>query len=1203
MASTILVRAPLTPAVLSMANTTTTPLFRSVTSSAPALGKLDEKLRRLSVQATRPGDIHSQAKTHSGEKTAEDAVVAASAAVTPAGQRIAEYEQALTPSTSKRGHGTLPDAGLFPGFPSQGRQLVDFPNEILTHIFSYLQPGSHAAVALVSKRFYSLITTPHAWRMAFRRYFPGQEPGSHSDTSNSPVVLEDVAKSEAPLFSRLTSLASWRSEYLLRTRLLRSIASGKPGAIIGANGESVGAVRPGGGVKKATAVITYSSQLPWMVNRLHAVFSSTGKKSARVVHGASDLGVATASNPAIGKLESWGARESFAAAQLDEIFPQLTPYGLHDGPAAVPNVMDISQLYGSIIGEGFPGGRPLYRAMGSHGFSYLENHARTRSTAQDQDIPNISEDSEAVSAVWVAKSAAVPAVTRSMIAMLAGTTLGVVSAYSLAKADSGSRYAHNQVTARWVLCPGIPIIAIQADDSFSEKRRAMGRVWAVALNALGEVYYLQDVPTPAASPAPALGQRLSDVHEKLAWQAGRTARWELVELTRRSPTSDWFDAKNASLVLAASPSPPRSSSNSMKLSQEQLVAEAREIEKFIDLTPATYRSVYDDGWDMRRKLEVDFSGGRSGYSTEADGNAGESVFVISCGIEPNGRPATVTRFTRFATSATTQAPSPAFPASPVRSELQPTPSHVFSVFGSGLNTPAPQEPRVLVVPRVQAAADGRSTPTAGWQSTELSFKTGNNNMHTEITCTAVDLSVFSLSAPFEDPLVQQMDGKLDSAYSGEIPGRRARWIAIGTKTGAVFVWNMRETSSLSSSEAAAAVPSVRPLRVIQTESPEVSSLAVSSLFLVHGGSDGLVQAWDPLASTVEPIRTLNSRSQGRVPRHLAHTRPEFSRASFSVVRAIFLDPDPTALRGVLAVGTLLRYWSYSSNSFGSSRKRLRRVRHATADGQLVSRRLGVRENGYIAAETAELRREQEDDSRHRSWMCNRFGVGLADLTEEEAVRYAEIMSQETLLDEQVRSSGFSGPDSANGSSADQASLTSSISSSAAETLTPAASLSEQQSPPSATSPSVLAASSASATFVTDDGFELQIQRAIRLSLMEGVNDDSNGEFSVTYRPAKQREDKGKGKMQAQVWEPAVATTSSSWPDAGSSTAVDGGSGGNEDDDFRLALALSLQDEEQRQLLLQEQEENDAVLAATLYQEEEFPALEVRGKGKGKGKHV
>jgi hypothetical protein len=110
-------------------------------------------------------------------------------------------------------------------------------------------------VALVSKRFYALVTTPYAWRAAFLRYFAGQDSvAGHAKANQQAREVEDsgVIRSEVRHFSRLTALASWRSEYLLRTRLLRSVVRGKPSSV----GSSIRSSQSG---KKAAAVLTYNS--------------------------------------------------------------------------------------------------------------------------------------------------------------------------------------------------------------------------------------------------------------------------------------------------------------------------------------------------------------------------------------------------------------------------------------------------------------------------------------------------------------------------------------------------------------------------------------------------------------------------------------------------------------------------------------------------------------------------------------------------------------------------------------------------------------------------------------------------------------------------------------------------------------------------------------------------------------------------------
>ncbi|CAK7224159.1 hypothetical protein SBRCBS47491_005453 [Sporothrix bragantina] len=1306
---------------------------------------LDKKLRRLSGRQHR----------HSSTSGSPAAATASPSSSSIAGQRVAEYERARTSAALRRERVVFQIVKKVSG-AAPGRSLNDFPNEVLTHIFSYLQPGAHDAVALVSKRFYALITTPHAWRLAFSRFFPGQEAATLNGTvallaanaADGPGGADDtmgmiVARADARRFGRLTALASWRSEYLLRTRLLRSLMSGKPGVSVGVKGEGPGSKAGAGHGKKATAVITYNSQLPSTVDQLHAVFASSGKKQPRVVHGSANYGVVTASNPSLGKLEGWGYREEYMAPQLEDVDRNLTPYGLGTGRAAMPNVMDVSQIYGAIVGEGFPGGRALTRATTDRSLAYLDNATRIRrfvlpdtaDTAPNlSEVPVIPEAAEAVCSVWVAKSTAVPTVTKFMIGFLAGSSLGVVSAYSLDKASSSSRYPYSHITARWVLCPGVPIIAITADDSYTEKRRAGRRIWAVALNALGEVYYLQDVPV-----APATAATVTVDRNQLAWQAGRTVAWELVEASRRTLTSSWFDDKVESLRMAASSS-PRLSPDSVGLSREQRIAEAREIERYFDLLPEHFRAVYDN-WDMRLKLHVDFAGGSD--------NTAENIVVVRSGAEQRGQripqPAKVTRYTRLVTAAATQtmsAPAMSTPATPTTPSSPtplgtraPEPTPAMSIFSSGGQStptptpPTPPTPTPTPASRVNGVASivagdwtprlaGIAATTVGWQVTNFSLKgntSGNASAKassdTEVLCSALDLSLYSVVAPFEDALLLQQADGVPTAV-GEIPGRRARWMAVGTKSGGVVVWNVREavssssTSPLTSSSEPLPESTVWPMRIIRTASPSVTSLGVSALYLVHGGSDGLVQAWDPLTSTAGPVRTLNAPSAGRIPRHLTHLRAVLTPDMFASVGAIFLDPDPTVLRGVLSVGTLLRFWSYSSAIHAASRKKGRRLRHTNADGQLVNRRLmGENVDDYIAAEAAELRREQESDAIHRAHLLQRFGVGLAGLTEEEAVRYAEILSQETFtLDEQRHrqlgqlsgSAGGSTDDSASSSAFFSSSLSeeaASVSGVSVDTVTPEPSMTGR-SPPGAGSSNagsgfatLAAAAAASSTsarspsssrrvshggasagrgsrngptvVAEEDDFELQIQRAIRLSLMEGVNEDaSQGRddpfqaLPQTPSPQMREETKGKGKGKGKgrskaKGKAAAGGGSSASPFAlssspeeafdfddsnhfgrrgASSANVAGPStsnnilpehhvvGDNEEDDFQLALQLSMQEEEEKnkgmgQMMddsLQEQYDNDAALAAALtaaMQDDEFPALEVKyvGKGKGKGK--
>lgn len=982
--------------------------------------------------------------------------------------------------------------------------------------------------------------------MAFMRYFPGHTTidSSYAKDDAEPSVLpiyrpprtakfsSDALRFETRYFPRLTSLATWRSEYLLRTRHLRSLARGKPGTPPG--GSLSGRVGRAG--KKNSAVLTYNSKLPWQITSMHAVFLN-GKKPPRVVHGAGDLGAASLSDPTTGKIEKWGSEDLFTMPQLDEVAPNLLPYGLGDGPAGVPNTMDVSYTYGVVAGEGFPGGRPFFRGINLSRGRYIGGEVNTMDF--HSDIPKIPEMSDAICSVWIAKSSAVTSTTQSMCGILTGSALGVVTAYSLGWDTTGPRYANGDVTARWIISPGVPIISLKVDDNFNQKRKSSSRVWAVALNALGEVYYLCDVPV--GQPVRSRGDDLT----LNAWYNGRTVYWHLLEATRRVAREDELD-KNATRGAYS----PRSPSNDMHLSKAQLWAEAREIEKYMRYRPSHFRKVCG-GWDMQRRLEVDFA------SDDGKG-AGENIFVINCGTVEN-RPASIQRYSRSLIPAQNPPSESTTPVAPVSTSL----------FGSigGFDhriSPASESQTPLSPPPTPKSPPMPSTVIHDWSEQQLALM---GYSHDAVTSVALDNSLPSLFTLGEDPLHTANEASSTTSPwadhgSREIPGRRTRFIIIGTNSGAILVWNTRDDDKS---------PEIQPLRIIQTDSPEISALAATGLYLVHGGSDGLVQAWDPMASALEPIRTINCKSNGRVPRQMLAMNPALRENTYSAVGAIFLDPDPTTLQGVVAFGAFLRYWSYGSQGHASGRKR--RIRHADMDNRLASRRQGGAVTDYIASEEAEMYREDAQQAREYSRRLKRFGA-LGDLTEEEAILYAQMVSEEAYHDEEHQRASDSAADAS---------------------LSTASSYSEKY---ESVTPDLGMSGLLETRGKAESEYEQQIQQAIALSLME--SDDNEGGQS----PVEAWRGNGSGDFDFPLnvkYNKPESSTKGKQPESGSSshTPVDGPLWQNttEDEDLAIALSLSMQDQGGNS----PPPSSSDIDAGLGIHREEFPSLPGDGVGKGKGK--
>ena len=431
---------------------------------------------------------------------------------------------------------------------------------------------------------------------------------------------------------------------------------------------------------------------------------------------------------------------------------------------------------------------------------------------------------------------------------------------------------------------------------------------------------------------------------------------------------------------------------------------------------------------MRRCLEVDFAGDDGNY-------AGEALVVFECGLE-EGDVAAVKRFTRWRTpqaqergkGSSVSATPPSQPSSSLfGGSNTPNLSHEEAPsWGFGnipLSEKSNEHPLGTLAGRTQrgrsssymstTSSPERANLVEEWRCSELTWG-GLRNV--QVTATALDNSTFAVVTMSEDPALgfstastasspfaSPMSVASQPASPSDIPGQRARFITAGTMTGIVLVWDVRSPVSRSSDYA----NSIEPIRIIYTESPEISCLALTALHLVHGGNDGLVQAWDVLASTTLPIRVLNSRFSSRARRRLAQAQNSVQGVGINMFAAgaICLDPDPTVLRGAVSLGNQIRYWSYSSSAadqFKSSKRRLRRSeRGSNNGGERFSGTGRANLKDYIDNEKYELEREKVERRRHAERLAGRFGIDLLG-SEEEALAYAALLSQESLENDQKK---------------------------------------------------------------------------------------------------------------------------------------------------------------------------------------------------------
>lgn len=947
--------------------------------------------------------------------------------------------------------------------------------------------------------------------------------------------------SDRRFFARLTALASWRSEYILRTRLMRSLSRGKPALF--KPSKKHGTVRSAN-TRNGSAVATYTSQLMFPVSNIHGNFSNT-EKEPTFIHGASEQGISSASDPSTVKVSTWGLFDHQMFRHFADIFPGDSQYGLGPGEmVGVPNSMDVSQPYGMIYGEGCPQGRSYFISATEQrgrflGTSDLGSHPKL-------GIPTVNFAAHSVCSVWIAKSSSILKTTGGLIAMMSGSSLGTLTAYALGPHPTyDRRYERGQPTAKWVLSPGVPIIGIAVDDNFSPKRHAQRRAWAVALNALGEIFYLTDLPRQHEV---SLTAKLNaEQMDELAWKTGRSARWELIESSRRRARPDPFNRDPVDGSYS-----PRSSSDSMRLDENQVAAETMEIEKFLAYKPKRFRKVCE-GWNMRCDLHVDFAGD--------DGRgSGESVIVIARGGDVEN--VTVRRYFR-----TVSQPGLVTASSTPRSPEGQTTS---SLFG-GPVTPSRSSESFPPSRSSGRAFDPILSSNTMWR---ISYFTFGDRKNVEVTTNALDNSTFAMLTADEDPLLAMSGSSLSSVSSSpmlphmekpqsrlEVPGQRARYLAVGTSSGTVYVWDVRALPASNTD----AINSVPPLRIIQTESPQVSCVALTSLYLVHGGNDGLVQAWDPLASSTRPIRTINSRFSGRARRRLVQAEASVLGVgnNFFATGAICLDPDPTILRGMVSLGTHLRYWSYSSSAadqYKSSKRRLRRSLrgdNGAGEGQRfnTSGRGAIRD--FIEDERAEIERQRIADEKERAHLSERFGVDLLgpDIDEEQLLAYAQFLSQETYTGDSVKRN-------------DQPAPASSVAS-----TTPSDMIG-----PSSFGLGEVSSSSSPYQDAADEEVDDDLAEAIRLSLLDEKSDvqpvDQTPSIPIKYAKGMRRRGP-----------PSTATQ-----DAESSQQ-------KEMDDLEFAIQLSLAENQRRDVTGQEWEEFPALTPGPL------SSSQSSGKGKGKGRAI
>jgi len=632
-------------------------------------------------------------------------------------------------------------------------------------------------------------------------------------------------------------------------------------------------------------------------------------------------------NPGIGKVE----RPPLAAAMLgtptrpDLHQPILGAAGFQVATdMGTVGVMDLSEDVGWVYGENVPNGKCYvhpysspYRSASEKGFFLRHNQV-----ASDCLQP-------AITAVWIAKkrSGGVLETSESQVGVMIGNSRGFVSIYGL----SFGKESQVNPTKMFCVCPGIPVVSIKVDEDYSVKRKRQKSVWAVIVNALGEIYYLAD---------PKVG-------------------WEIIPQTTRIPT-----AVHNSIFQPPPNTLTREDARKGKIEEKDLLLN----------TEYTLLKQLWEGWGMDWFIELDWPGanivlGRKGSADRPSAGNEQIAKLVRYHFLSYSLDVEDKEFVREVIASVSEGASAVTTSGSVFGGSQPQPSE---------NAEA-----------VSMQASQLCERPAKWVATDFLFGDEDVGM---ITALAIDVSNLALVSLGED-----------AGITADVPGGNARLFAIGTNMGNVFVWDIRHQASSAGGDGAPSI-GLLPQRVIRTDSPRISTLALSSLYLVHGGNDGLVQAWDLLASTYSPMRSIHSRFSTRARRRLAQAdgatlalgNDALGDNQFAA-RCLVLDPDPTRLRGAVALGTHIKYWCFSSSSLGPNAPKWSKGPRvgSRVHGTPSAARGDIK--GIIKSDSRDLLKQRERENKERIELEKRYGIssGWAALNEEEMLEYARMISMET----------------------------------------------------------------------------------------------------------------------------------------------------------------------------------------------------------------
>ncbi|KAK6353179.1 hypothetical protein TWF696_005166 [Orbilia brochopaga] len=821
--------------------------------------------------------------------------------------------------------------------PPKQTYIYKVPTEILRHIIVYLDPPSLLSLTLTNHYFHKLISSPHTWRLLFLQWFPDSK-GQFTPLTAPP----DPA--EAKLHPDDLDTNHWRTEAILRSRLLRNLNKARPELREAGNRNGSSTyVEP---QFKSTHLKTIPKSVIMSmmhliqppVTHLFGIFDDEPLRPNEKMNSCPPdyhpIPAFRTCNLGNGQSSLWSPGNGMFKTEEESGTMVFTRYERSQYTIAtsfdVMEIVDIHQngpssfaVIGRRWGENRINCLAGFRLGSGERMEFLLSHE------PNQAIVGIG------TGVWIADLAgygAIPGVGLEKIEPVKqenGDAKGetqepdnrgllakiLAAAAAEAEAEGPEEYKHVPVpeasgvfteygiglvyitsegevhmfradtsplapgfkvhrtletfrTAKWKLSPRCALISVKVDNDYTPEKRALGRPWCMVQNIVGEIWTFSGDPNP---PPQLQDTGMTEEEEDLADLEAADNDIENGPIGDELSLMDHVQRQEAWL----------------KLRQELAATYKMEREALREAERRRIAAHVQGHWTMIEGTRVERP--ISGFYLDDLYRDTGLIVGDNENIQPLKLPwimevdfggYNVVTFSTFSNE-----------------------ERRVQGFIHRLNTEFTDNKHKVPEADIGGSQGFQGSPDE-WSKTRLRIpKSGeeifdNSKNPQNITSLAMDQSVLARAVP-----VSPNDNTV---------GGNARLFAVGTNHGRVLVFNIRGNPSKRSSDL------LMPMRVCKIPgSPKITCLAVTSLAVIAGASNGAISVFDPLGSSTEPIRkivhamTIDAKKDyfQRTARYgWSRSEQENSWQEETSAYRICVDPNARNWRGAAVLGCNILYW-------------------------------------------------------------------------------------------------------------------------------------------------------------------------------------------------------------------------------------------------------------------------------------------------------